>query len=45
MILASSWEYEKLHNAEIIERPSDNEELPAVRIYIYMLLKFSCMYE
>ncbi|CAE1323240.1 SEC63 [Acanthosepion pharaonis] len=30
MILASSWEYEKLHNAEIIERPSDNEELPAL---------------
>ncbi|XP_029655236.1 translocation protein SEC63 homolog [Octopus sinensis] len=30
MILASSWEYDRLHNAEIVERPSDNEELPAL---------------
>lgn len=30
MILAGSMEFEKTHNSEIIERPSDNEEIPAV---------------
>ena len=31
MILAGSLEFEKGHNNEIQERPSDNEELPEVR--------------
>ncbi|XP_064629178.1 translocation protein SEC63 homolog [Lineus longissimus] len=30
MILAGSMEFEKGHNPEICERPSDNEEIPAV---------------
>ena len=30
MILAASMEFVKAHNSEIQERPSDNEELPAV---------------
>ena len=30
MILAGSLEFEKSHNAEVVERPSDNIELPAV---------------
>ncbi|BFZ09267.1 hypothetical protein BsWGS_12306 [Bradybaena similaris] len=28
MVLAASFEFDKSHNAEIIERPTDNEELP-----------------
>ena len=28
MILGSSWEFEKSSNTEIIERPSDNVEMP-----------------
>lgn len=28
MILAASCEFDRMHNAEIIERPTDNEELP-----------------
>ncbi|KAK3097244.1 hypothetical protein FSP39_007997 [Pinctada imbricata] len=28
MVLAGSFEFDKFHNAEIIERPSDNEEVP-----------------
>lgn len=31
MVLAGSFEFDKFHNAEIVERPSDNEEVPMVR--------------
>ena len=38
MILAASLEFEKNHNSEVIERPSDNEEIPMVRnIYWYVV--------
>lgn len=30
MILAASMEFDKRHNSQIIERPSDNDEVPAV---------------
>lgn len=30
MILAASCEFDKRHNSEIIERITDNEEVPAV---------------
>ena len=30
MILGGSMEFEKSHNSEIAERPSDNEEIPMV---------------
>lgn len=33
MILAASLEYDKRHNSQVIERPSDNEEVPAVSFY------------
>ena len=32
MVLAASFEFEKSHNSEIVERPSDNEEVPQVCI-------------
>lgn len=32
MVLAGSFEFDKFHNAEIVERPSDNEEVPMVRL-------------
>ena len=32
MVLAASFEFEKSHNSEIVERPSDNEEVPQVWI-------------
>lgn len=32
MILAASCEFDKRHNSEIIERITDNEEVPMVRI-------------
>lgn len=31
MVLAGSFEFDKFHNAKIVERPSDNEEVPMVR--------------
>lgn len=37
MILAASFEFEKGHNAEVQERPSDNVELPQV-IFFHVLL-------
>ena len=37
MILAASLEFEKNHNSEVIERPSDNEEIPMVSIYCYIV--------
>ena len=30
MVLAGSFEFDKFHNTEIVERPSDNEEVPQV---------------
>ena len=30
MVLGASYEFEKRHNPEIVERLSDNEEVPAV---------------
>lgn len=32
MVLGASFEFEKKHNADIVERLSDNEEIPAVCI-------------
>ena len=34
MVLAASFEFEKSHNSEIVERPSDNEEVPQVRSWV-----------
>lgn len=34
MILAASCEFDKRHNSEIIERITDNEEVPSVSICI-----------
>ena len=31
MILGASFEFDKFHNSEVMERPSDNEEIPLVR--------------
>jgi len=31
MVLGASFEFDKSHNSEIVERPSDNEEVPPVR--------------
>lgn len=33
MILAASCEFDKRHNSEIIERVTDNEEVPMVRFF------------
>ena len=30
MILSGAFEFEKSHNSEVVNRPSDNEELPPV---------------
>lgn len=30
-VLAWSFEFDKFHNAQIVERPSDSEEVPMVR--------------
>ena len=32
MILGASMEFEKSHNGEVTERPSDNEEIPSVSV-------------
>lgn len=32
MILGSSFEFEKSYNPEIIERPTDNTEIPQVKV-------------
>jgi len=37
MILAASLEFEKRHNGEIVERPTDNEEVPHVSICVHHL--------
>ena len=36
MILAASFEFEKGHNSEIIERVTDNEEVPQVSYQIFI---------
>ena len=47
MVLAASFEFEKSHNSEIVERPSDNEEVPQVSslpqffLNFWMVLKFA----
>lgn len=41
MVLAGSFEFDKFHNQEITERPSDNEEVPQVRQKHYYYL-FIC---
>lgn len=42
MILAASLEFDKRHNSQIIERPSDNDEVPSVSLYnkYYVYLRF-----
>jgi hypothetical protein len=37
MILAASLEFEKKHNGEIVERPTDNEEVPHVSMNVYYM--------
>lgn len=39
MILAASLEFDKKHNSEIIERQSDNEEIPHVSHLINIYCK------
>lgn len=40
MILAASLEFDKKHNSEIIERESDNEEIPQVKfLYCDLFLR------
>lgn len=40
MILAASFEFFKKRNAEIIERDTDNEEIPPVNIIFILFLNF-----
>lgn len=35
MILAASLEFDKRHNASVVERPTDNEEVPSVSSKVY----------
>lgn len=37
MILAASCEFDKKHNSEVVERMSDNEEVPQVYKYIFYI--------
>lgn len=39
MILGSSFEFEKSSNPEVIERPTDNVEMPQVKPQKYFKLK------
>ena len=39
MILGSSFEFEKSSNPEVIERPTDNVEMPQVKLQKYSKLK------
>lgn len=41
MILAASFEFFKKRNAEVIERDTDNEEIPSVNIIFILFLNFS----
>ena len=40
MILAASFEFEKGHNNEVQERPSDNIEIPMVCAFIIVLRSY-----
>jgi len=35
MVLAASCEFDKRLNSEVVERPSDNEEIPEVRSMLF----------
>ena len=50
MVLAASLEFDKRHNSQVVERQSDNEEVPAVSflplyflyyLHLYLLLQFT----
>ena len=47
MILAASFEFWKRHNAEIVERPTDDDEVRQVRkishLSHYVLVKILCL--
>ena len=34
MVLAASFEFNRQYNQEVVERPSDNEQIPRVRVYL-----------
>ena len=34
MVLAASFEFNRQYNQEVVERPSDNEQIPRVRCYL-----------
>ena len=34
MVLAASFEFNRQYNQEVVERPSDNEQIPRVRFYL-----------
>lgn len=42
MILAASLEFDKRHNSQIIERPSDNDEVPSVSTGSHQPQRFHC---
>jgi translocation protein SEC63 len=42
MILAASLEFEKKHNGEIVERSTDNEEVPHVSTGLSCSLNYGC---
>lgn len=42
MILAASCEFDRRHNSEVIERITDNEEVPAVRYIDYRFYNSKC---
>lgn len=39
MIIAASLEFEKSHNSAIVERETDNVDIPAVRSYFIYFIK------
>lgn len=41
MILAGSLEFDKRHNNEVQERPSDNIEIPKVFLFINYFLNYN----
>lgn len=40
MVLAASCEFDKRLNSEIVERPSDNEEIPEVGLIVMLWLVY-----
>lgn len=38
MILAASCEFDKRHNSEIVERITDNEEVPMVWLLLFLIV-------